>query len=269
MYRKILPILLIQWIFTVGVVGSSLARENPSTVPAGLSIQPVGQAQADDPDNPDDNPEDLSELVQDLIHVEGEYQSGYGEGLPYDYHVPELKIDSPDARRINAEISGTIGTLVQDQVQLILDGGDEQLMTYLIEWNASLTDGILSLVVEYRDIWWSPEYFVYVYDTNRDLWLDNSDLIELFGYSEEDFLAAVRDAAGWEYISGNEGVPEEYRGEMYDDRYAFTISDENISLENLMIYLEPGGRVAVIARIGSMVGAAWYHHVVYPFEPVG
>ena len=114
-----------------------------------------------------------------------------------------------------------------------------------------------------------PEYFVYVYDINRDLRLDNFDLIELFGYSEDDFLASVRDAAGWEYISANEGVPAEYRGEMYDDRYAFTISDENISFENLMIYLESDGRVAVLARIGSMAGAGWYYHVVYPFEAVG
>ena len=208
-------------------------------------------------------------LVQDLIHAEGEYQNEYGDIFPYGYRVPELKIDSPAARSINVEIDETIGTLARDQLQLIHDGGDEDPMTYLIDWNASLTDGILSLIVEYRDIWWKPKYFVYVYDINRDLRLDNFDLIELFGYSEDDFLASVRDAAGWEYILANEGVPAEYRGEMYDDRYAFTISDENISFENLMIYLESDGRVAVLARIGSMAGAGWYYHVVYPFEAVG
>lgn len=269
MYRKILPILLILWIFVIGVGAGALARENSSTVPSRSSVQPVGTAQRDDPEDPDADPEDLTELVQDLIHAEGEYQNEYGDIFPYGYRVPELKIDSPAARSINVEIDETIGTLARDQLQLIHDGGDEDPMTYLIDWNASLTDGILSLIVEYRDIWWKPKYFVYVYDINRDLRLDNFDLIELFGYSEDDFLASVRDAAGWEYISANEGVPAEYRGEMYDDRYAFTISDENISFENLMIYLESDGRVAVLARIGSMAGAGWYYHVVYPFEAVG
>ena len=83
------------------------------------SVQPVGTAQRDDPEDPDADPEDLTELVQDLIHAEGEYQNEYGDIFPYGYRVPELKIDSPAARSINVEIDETIGTSVLDRKSVV------------------------------------------------------------------------------------------------------------------------------------------------------
>ena len=96
--------------------------------------------------------------------------------------------------------------------------------------------------------------------------LDTKALLKRLGISESDFLAAVRAAAEAYFQADNGFMTEEQRQEMgYDERLAWTLSDEAINLDMPVVVTEYG-ELAVIARIGAFAALDYYYATLYPFS---
>ena len=96
--------------------------------------------------------------------------------------------------------------------------------------------------------------------------LDTKALLKRLGISESDFLAAVRAAAEAYFQADNGFMTQEQRQEMgYDEKLAWTISDEAVNLDMPVVVTEYG-ELAVIARIGASAALDYYYAILYPFS---
>ena len=86
------------------------------------------------------------------------------------------------------------------------------------------------------------------------------------GVFERDLVAAVCAAAEAYFQADNGFMTEEQRQEMgYDERLAWTLSDEVINLDMPVVVTECG-ELAVIARIGAFAAFDYYYATLYPFS---
>lgn len=243
------------------------------TLPTAGTSEPTetsAPAQTEEPpENPteEEPPMDVEELVYDSYSDAGEYEFDFGYGetsiLYYSYHLPAIDAQSDGALAINRDIRDTFGTLVDDQYKTMGEGSYP--LYNMVSWYPSCYRDLVVLLIVAESNFDTPAYGVYCYNQTTGEWLQNSELLDYLYIAEDEFLKATREAAEEFFVSNNEGVSEEER-EMYgyDDCLEWTVSDENINLDNLMFYPDEQGELIVIARIGSMAGAAWYYHCIYP-----
>ena len=207
------------------------------------------------------------DLIYEYFQDDGEYEIAYDDTSSdifyYSYHLPSITAATEGAEAINQSIEDTFGALIEQQYQAMEDGW--YLPYHTISWLSSQYENLLVLLISAESNMEFYEYGVYCYELTTGEWLQGSSLLSYLHIEESGFLSATREAAEEYFISANEGIPAEDREAYgYDERLSWTISDENINLENLLFYPDAQGTMTVIARIGSMAGADWYYQYLYP-----
>lgn len=209
----------------------------------------------------------VEELISEYYSDAGEYEYFYNDltsdTFYYSYHLPAIASWSDGAQAINQSISETFGALIEEQYKAMEEGW---FLDYnLVSWYPTIYNDLLIIVIAAESVSDFSDYGVYCYNQTTGEWLQGSALLDYLYIEEQDFLEATCEAAAECFISYFGDIPEEER-ELYgyDACLAWTVSDENINLENLMFYPDEHGEIVVIARIGSMAGAEWYYHYVYP-----
>ena len=161
------------------------------------------------------------------------------------------------------QIDESFGQLIEDQYAAMEDGVD--LGYNIVNWYPSFYKDLVILLVVAESYYGFTENGVYCYEKNTGQWLRGRELLDYLCIEEEGFLEATRQAAEECFVSFYGDIPEEDREAYgYDSQLAWTVSDENINLDNLMFYPNLDGNITVIARIGSLAGADWYYHYLYP-----
>ena len=234
-----------------------------STKPAELSTE----EQTSSPTEPEEPTMGVENLVSEYFNDAGEYEYHYDENTSdtfyYSFHLPEITAFTEDAIAINQSISETFGALIEEEYKAMEDGW---FLNYnVVNWYPTLYRDLLVLVIAAESVSDFSSYGVYCYNQTTGEWLQGSALLEYLYIEEESFLEAARAAAEECFVSYFGDISEEER-ELYgyDACLAWTVSDENINLENLMFYPDEHGEIVVIARIASMAGADWYYHYIYP-----
>lgn len=239
----------------------------PTEAPA--TVQTSAPTETEEPTEP--KPEEPTTGVEDLVYEyyndAGEYEVFYDENnsdtFYYAYHLPLLSASTKGARAINQSIMETFGAQIEQEYKAMEDGW---FLSYnLVNWYPSFYQDLLVLLIVAESISDFSGYGVYCYNQTTGEWLQGSALLEYLYIEEESFLDATRAAAEECFVSYFGDISEEER-ELYGyyERLAWTVSDENINLENLMFYPDEQGELVVIARIGSMAGADWYYQYIYP-----
>lgn len=207
------------------------------------------------------------ELVSDYYSDAGEYEFLYDENTSdtfyYSFHLPEIAAFTEGAIAINQSISETFGALIEEEYKAMEDGW---FLNYnVVNWYPTFYRDLLVLVIAAESVSDFSSYGVYCYNYTTGEWLQGSALLEYLYIEEESFLEATRTAAEECFVSYYGDIPEEER-ELYgyNECLAWTVSDDNINLDNLMFYPDEQGELVVIARIGSMAGADWYYHHIFP-----
>ena len=207
------------------------------------------------------------DLIYESYSDAGEYVISYDDGAAdtfyYSFHLPHISDSTQGAREINRSIDEHFGALIEQEYSIM---AEEWFPSYgIVNWYASFYQELLVIVITAESLMEFSDYGVYCYNVTTGEWLQGSALLEYLYIDEQEFLEATREAAQECFISYYGDLPEEDR-ELYgyDECLAWTVSDENIDLDNLLFYPDENGEIVVIARIGSMAGADWYYHYVFP-----
>ena len=249
--------------FTLPTAGTS----EPAETSAPAQTEEPTESPTEEPPQPDDPYERLEGLVYEPYNDSGEYEvvydSEYSNLYYYAYHLPMLTASTEGARAINDAIDESFGQLIEDQYAAMKDGVD--LSYNIVSWYPSFYKDLVILLVVAESNYGFTENGVYCYEKNTGRWLQGRELLDYLYIEEEVFLEATRQAAEECFVSFYGDIPEEDREAYgYDRQLAWTVSDENINLDNLMFYPDLDGNITVIARIGSLAGADWYYQYLYP-----
>lgn len=249
--------------FTLPTSESTEPTEDPAT------LQTTAPTETEEPTLPE--PEEpttgVESLVNEYYNDAGEYEVHYDENSSdtfyYSYQLPMIAAFTEGAMAINQSITETFGALIEEEYKAMEEGW--YLNYNLVNWYPTFYNDLLVLVIAAESVSDFSSYGVYCYNQTTGEWLQGSALLEYLYIEEESFLEATRAAAGECFVSYYSDLPEEDR-ELYgyDECLAWTVSDENINLENLLFYPDEQGEIVVIAPIGSMAGAAWYYHYIFP-----
>lgn len=243
--------------------------ETTKSTEAPTTVQTSAPTETEEPTEP--TPEEpttgVEELVSEYYSDAGEYEYFYdditSDTFYYSYHLPAIASWSDGAQAINQSIIETFGALIDEQYKAMEEGW---FLDYnLVSWYPAFYNDLLIITIVAESISDFSDYGVYCYNQTTGEWLQGSALLDYLYIEEQSFLEATREAAAECFISYFGDISEEER-ELYgyDACLAWTVSDENINLENLMFYPDEHGEIVVIARIGSMAGAEWYYHCIFP-----
>lgn len=177
--------------------------------------------------------------------------------VPVSYRLPQLRADTEDARRLNAEWEK-----LRSDAEAAKAAGKEREdiyykeITYKSYWNGSL----LSLVVE-RSALYGPQlgYSVYNYDFEAGKALSNAELFSRLNTDGETVERALRFAAAGRFDEDCRQHPEAY-GDCFDafELRAQTVSTGNLQAETASLFLDGGGRLCACALIGVPAGSGTY-----------
>lgn len=210
--------------------------------------------------------EQRSSVYYDLLYEYDvvEYAEDYYEY--HYYHIAQFleDYDSETLWQINEEIRECYWELALTELERI--GNGEMPVIATIDYDYCSYDGLEQLIFWSAGYYEYPQCTVYCYDRAQDVRLGTRELLARLGISEQDFLTAVRDAARTYYEESNRDVPEDERQAYgYDERLAWTLSDEAINLD-LPVFVTQYEEIAVVAPIGSMAGISYDYVTLYPFE---
>lgn len=208
---------------------------------------------------------ELSSTYYELLHEDGILDCGDDYYGYYSYRIAQFFVDfdSDALCEINDEIFTRFWTPAQTELERIGNGEPPNLDT--ISYFYTCYDGLEQLTLWTYSAYELPDIAVYCYDREQDAHLDTRGVLKRLGIREQDFLDAVREAARTCYENTYSNVQEAARQAYgYDERLAWTASDEAVNLD-LPVVVTEYGTLAVIARIGSMVGAGYDYVTLYPF----
>lgn len=245
--------------------GSSTDATEPSSTDPVLTLQPPV---TEEPTLPTEEPTTgVEDLIYESYSDAGEYELSYDDGATdifyYSFHLPHISESTEGAREINRSIDEHFGALIEQEYDAMSENWFPNYST--VGWYPSLYQDLLIIVIAAESVADFSDYGVYCYNRTTGEWLQGSALLEYLYIDEQEFLEATRVAAQECFISYYGDLPEEDR-ELYgyDECLAWTLSDENINLDNLLFYPDEHGELVVIAPIGSMAGAQWYYHYIFP-----
>lgn len=175
-------------------------------------------------------------------------EAGYGDG----YTIPEIKLDSRDARTANADINGLYGP--------IFDIGDEVDSSYYctsISYDAYVANEMLSVVVtaEYNG---STDYYsVYTFDLRDNSLMSNNDIIEKLDMNKDEVNEKLKKAAEAAF---KDKFEESFADDVdYEDCFEKTMSEDN--LKDAKLYIGEEGALKALVPM-NFVTDLRYHGVL-------
>lgn len=201
--------------------------------------------------------------VEDGYEASGTYTDSFGTEFAYDYELPVLQGNSASVQAINQAISDDFQGKIDQALDSIRTQGGTDLMS--VDWEAGTYGGLVCIRVFETYAFGFTDYGIYYYDAFKDEVLNQDQVLEQMGISRDRFLEATREAArACVEEDGSQLTDEEKKEWGFDNVLNWTISDENISYENLRIFVDEERNIGVVLPIGSMAGADWYYRAVYP-----
>ena len=209
--------------------------------------------------------EQLTCVYYEPMNASGTVTASDGYEMYYSYRIPCFFNEaSTTLDQLNSDICDRFETQAEAELDRIRR--NEPPVTHLIEYHYAAFDGLEQLILWTDSYYELPDCAVFCYDRGRDMQLDTKALLKRLGISESDFLAAVRAAAEAYFQADNGFMTQEQRQEMgYDEKLAWTISDEAVNLDMPVVVTEYG-ELAVIARIGASAALDYYYAILYPFS---
>lgn len=195
-------------------------------------------------------------LIGALYNEAFDYTDGGSSGH-YTYRVPQLLVETKDAKAINSEIADRYGPIVEEALASKEDGMG--ISCRYVAWTSYQYGDILSLIVSCGWNYDATEESVYLYDTAAGTRLTTTALLTALGVDETVFLDTVRRVAA-ERFDAKYSQPGAAAEEVAERR-AWTLSDANINMD-IGAYPDGAGWLYAVVPIGSIAGASAYEQVL-------
>ena len=181
----------------------------------------------------------------------------------YIFRVPQLRCKTPDALRINEEITEEFGGIVEEMRDILAQNCS--VYCYRIDYEVFRCEDYLALLVysEYPND--CVYYRVYTIDCVTGARVTNSELLSYVGVHEGEFLTLAKKRAVEVFDEKYAGMSADMLDSAAAEQREFSASDENINTD-MRMFLDEDGRLMLISAIGSLAGASSYEEI-YPLIP--
>lgn len=184
-----------------------------------------------------------------------DYTDGVGNHYTPSYTVPEIKLQSSDAIKVNDKIQSECMKLIDESVEYSKQ--KTSLICTGIEYDAWMNDNLVTLIVTIKNDWNVTHYMVYTLDVLTGEELDNDDISEdVLRISDDELDTKIKDTM-LDYFVTNTGGD---KNEFYYDQLEKTISDDNI--DDAEVYFDENGNLFIHCTIYSIAGADKYEHLI-------
>lgn len=193
----------------------------------------------------------LEDLVRDARSKT--YSSGSGTNS---YVIPEILLDSNDAKNANSEILEKNNPYFDDIDMNASNGVYQGVPDVMeIEYTASLVDGVLSVTV-IRHMSMASEYDVYNFDVSKGELLDNKAFCAKVGENYADIEEQIK-AEIKEYYKQYDSNSDASYQSMKQENLNYSLSGENLAFAK--IFYE-NDELKVTYRVKGMAGALYYYN---------
>ena len=198
----------------------------------------------------------LNQYVQLCCDELVEGSDSVGNTYSCRYRIPEVLIDSGAVRDFNSSLKTNLLPEVIDARETLAAGFSLTLMD--ISYHAYLRNNILTVVtsVDYDFDW--TDYYVLVVDVTTGTVLNNVQVGERFGLTEEELDKKIRDAVRGMF--GNYEVSEYITRSEIDTMMNATLSEGNVS--QAKVFPSSDGELYMICKIYVLAGAGEYYYLI-------
>ena len=193
--------------------------------------------------------------VYEVTRFENDYIDNVGNKDHFCFKVPAFNISSSDAKKVNEEIYSKVYKVIEETIDTMKIGCS--LVDYIIDYEYYINGDIVSLVITLYNAWDQTDSIAYNMNKLTGERVSNSQLVSLFGYTDESFIKTLKDVAG-KYYMENVNYP---KNEYYWERYSFTISDKACNMD-VPLYIGENGNLFAAVYIGSVAGAGSYERML-------
>ena len=186
-------------------------------------------------------PPQIGEL-EDYVGVYKQKEVSFSDGNTNTLRLPEILIDSADAKDVNAEIVDKFGDIV--------NGDAKSTGAYALDYEAYLNDEVLSVIIIAGFDGGNTYGLAYNFDVLTGESLSNRDLCDAVGKDYSSVKADLKD--------GIEDVYNEKFGSLpgNDTEKEKTFSNDNIN--DSVIYLDGNGRMKALVKFYAAVGGGQF-----------
>lgn len=175
------------------------------------------------------------------------------------YHIPRFNPEGGEFAQRNAEIYDELHTVMKEDVY-----GDYRYVLDMA-YGCGMKNTCVSLITASQEDWGNVQYHVFNVDIRDGSRISTEELAAAWGLTGEAYRALARKAleAKYEAIFGAAYEANQSDGnflKFYQEQKDATVSDQNI--DALVPYIDAGGDLCAVARIYSMAGADYYHHLI-------
>ncbi len=196
----------------------------------------------------------ISDYVIDGRTEQGQYTDEVGNSYNYSYVLPNIIINSGDARDVNAEIVSAYGGEIDMEMQNMKDGYSLALLN--ADYTAAINGDILSILIEAEYDWGYTGYTAYNFRISSGAAVNYLDVIAQAGFSEEEYYEKAGDAAKKAFTDmyGREDDISEDMQDFYQAQLENTLSANDFR----SVYIDGNGQLYVLADIYALAGADSY-----------
>ena len=211
-----------------------------------------------------EEPVDISELVSDAYSYTYTYEGNEPEyhvgEVGYEYHIPQINIDSEEVNAINKEIWEQLYDEGMSTVLECISLGTSVYITS-ISYDCAVNDDILSLYTKicYHD--GSNYHLVYNISVSTGSVVSTQDLLSYAGFTEEAYLEAAKQSIGSYFLSYYAYDPAE-KAEFIKYHRVFlekTLQDD--SIKQARPFMNDKGELCLITKMYSSAGAEYYERL--------
>lgn len=180
------------------------------------------------------------------------------------FAIPQINLPSDEVQQINREIWDTLFTQAVEPLytQWTQDGSEGQEK---IQYEWTIQDGILSLCIDSQVLqsYW-PEYLIYNLSVQEQKPVQQEDILQAAGLTEEAFREKAEQALGSAFWKDwNRSDENFYHAEFvtwFNDCLHKTIAAENIDASTA--FFNADGQLCIAARVYTLAGAEYYWQVL-------
>lgn len=185
-----------------------------------------------------DAPAEQIGTIDDYVETAKEKTVDFGDGNTNTLRIPAILLGGSDAVNANAEIMEQYGS--------VFDEGKGQSGIYSLDYEASLNDKVLSVVVNAKIDGGNTSGLCYCFDVlTKDL-LDSKAVCDYAGYNYENEAETLKANLVTYYEQKFSSLPQN------DEMKEKTFSDSN--LQSAVMYLDGSGKLMALTDIYAAVG---------------
>ena len=249
--KKILPVLLLACLLLSAC--SLISPNAPAATPVpATTAEPVPVSAPEPSIVP--TPEPV--VIYDAYYEAGTYYDDISNRYDYVLRIPAILASGTDATRLNQQVFTALYPGVMD-AKSCMDQGCS-MMVNRVDYEVHVNGQLISIVSQISTDWHFDTFYVVNYDAATLSEVTRPQLLQRFGLTEDQFLAAATAAMEDHFKQSYSAVGFD---SMYQEQHDKSVAPENFG-SDCQLFVDDNGQLCMIVKVYSLAGADYYYRTI-------